>query len=89
MTKKGILLALIIWPCAALAFEGRDAYGPGVHADKTGRAFTFEDERGRKVPQGRIQIDLFGRDKHQAEDGRPVRAKPLDGNDRHPLLLDR
>jgi hypothetical protein len=60
----------------AVAFDGQDAYGPGVHMDRYGRAVTFGRPDVREV-----EIDAYGPGVHSDEYGRPLSARPI-GSDK-------
>lgn len=80
--KLAIAVCLSLCAGLALAFEGQNAYGPGVHKDAYGRAYSFEDRQGRRVDPGRVNINGYGLGVHQDEYGRPLKARTLhDGAD--------
>ncbi len=85
-----LLLSLVTPPAAAgnaeettnatlghglLAPMQRDAYGPDLHRDATGRPFTFQGHAGDRV-DGAVQLDAYGPGTHMDSYGRPVRAHP-------------
>lgn len=71
-----LIVTAALWVIPVAAFEGQNAYGPGVHADRYGRAFHFDHGAGR--PGGRVKIDAYGPGVHQDETGRAVRARERD-----------
>lgn len=54
-----------------------DAYGPGIHADATGRPFSWRTEDGNAVVFGRVKENAYGPGVGRDQFGRQVRAKPL------------
>lgn len=83
LTRVCVITFLICsaWGSQAGAFEGENAYGPGVHMDRYGRAVQFRDEAGGMV-RGRINRDRYGPGVSADEFGRPVRAEVLHGGGR-------
>lgn len=75
MVKGAMLLASVLAGAPALAWDGENQYGPGVHADRYGRAFTYQTEQGQAVPGGvRVQPNGYGLGVGMDQYGRPVRA---------------
>jgi len=55
----------------------KDAYGPGLHSDATGRPFRWRTKDGQLVPPGsRVQPDAYGLGVGMDQFGRPVKPKP-------------
>ena len=54
-----------------------DVYGPGIHADATGRPFSWRTEDGSAVIFGRVKENAYGLGVGMDQFGRPVRARPL------------
>ena len=65
-------------PPQAGAFEGENAYGPGVHRDIYGRAYQYRTFDGRVV-RDHIDVDRQGMDMGTDQYGRTVRTYDLDG----------
>lgn len=65
-----------------VAYEGLlgpgrpDVYGPGIHADATGRPFSWRTDDGQ-MTFGRVKENAYGLGVGMDQFGRPVRAKPL------------
>ena len=53
-----------------------DAYGPGIHADATGRPFSWRTQDG-SLAFGRVKENAYGLGVGMDQFGRPVRARPL------------
>jgi len=53
----------------------KDAYGPGIHSDATGRPFFWETDTGQKY-NGPVKENAYGLGVGMDQFGRPVRAKP-------------
>lgn len=72
----GVMLLASLMACGtALAWDGENQYGPGVHADRYGRAFTYQTEQGQAVPGGvQVQPNGYGPGVGMDQYGRPVRA---------------
>ena len=52
----------------------RDAYGPGIHSDATGRPFGWQTKNGQLVQPGiRVQPDAYGLGVGMDQYGRPVK----------------
>lgn len=89
---SAVLLAL---PVAVWAWDGENRYGPGVHADRYGRAFQYETADGQAVPGAvqavpgavKVEPDGYGPDVGKDQYGRPVRARGLDGRLLEPLSV--
>ena len=72
---KKLLCVLTIAAGPVLAWDGENRYGPGVHADRYGRAFTYQTEQGQAVPGGvRVRPNGYGPGVGTDQYGRPVRA---------------
>lgn len=72
--------ALLALPVAAWAWNGENRYGPGVHADRYGRAFQYETADGQAVPGAvKVEPDRYEPGVGKDQYGRPVRARGLDG----------
>lgn len=57
------------------AFEGENAYGPGLHRDRYGRPFEYRTDDGRAVPGFvPVQPNGYGLGVGMDQYGRPVRA---------------
>jgi len=56
----------------------RDAYGPGIHSDGTGRPFKFETFDGQDVGIFDVEPNAFGPGVGMDEFGRAVRPVPFD-----------
>ena len=54
----------------------RDAYGPGIHSDGTGRPFKFKTFDGQDVGIFRVDPDGYGLGVGRDEFGRPVHPVP-------------
>ncbi len=55
----------------------KDAYGPGIHSDATGRPFTWQPQWGGPIPPGgRVQPDAYGLGVGMDQFGRPVKPEP-------------
>jgi len=77
--KRSWLTVALLLAGTATAFEGENAYGPGLHADRYGRPFQFQTDDGQAVPGGvNVQPDGYGPGVGRDQYGRPVRA--LDAN---------
>lgn len=75
MKKLMMVCALALLAGPVLAWDGENQYGPGVHADRYGRAFTYQTEQGQAVPGGvRVQPNGYGPGVGIDQYGRPVRA---------------
>jgi len=68
-------LLMVLMAGTATAFEGENAYGPGLHADRYGRPFEYRTDDGQAVP-GFVQVQPNGYGLGVGVDqyGRPVRA---------------
>lgn len=53
----------------------RDAYGPGIHADGTGRLFEWRTRDGQ-VERGKVKRNAYGLGVGMDASGRPVTATP-------------
>jgi hypothetical protein len=83
MYGKPITLAVLTLAVAAAspslaAFEGENAYGPGVHRDIYGRAYQYRTFDGRVVRE-HIDVRPGGADMGTDQYGRPVRTYDLEG----------
>jgi len=55
----------------------KDAYGPGVNSDSTGRPFQWKTQGGQTVPPGSIvEPNGYGLGVGKDEYGRPVKTEP-------------
>ena len=55
----------------------KDAYGPGLHSDATGRPFRWRTKDGQLVPPGgRVRPDAYGLGVGMDQFGRPVKPEP-------------
>jgi hypothetical protein len=74
MKRSWLVMALLV-AGAATAFEGENAYGPGMHRDRYGRPFQFQTDDGQAVP-GFVEVEPNGYGPGVGKDqyGRPVRA---------------
>jgi hypothetical protein len=54
-----------------------DVYGPGIHADATGRPFSWRTEDSSALTFGRVKENACGLGVGRDQFGRRVRAKPL------------
>lgn len=86
--KQWLFMVALAAAAGAMAWDGENQYGPGVHADRYGRAFQYETDRGQAVPGG-VQVDPAGYGPGVGADeyGRPVRARGLDGRDLEPFSV--
>lgn len=89
MKKLLTLFTLYLSLCAvsALAFDGQNAYGPGVHMDATGRAYTHQDRDGNQVNPQHVRPNGYGPGRDMDEYGRALQRRAQDGNDAS-LLFD-
>ena len=66
----------------AWAWDGEDAYGPGIHQDRYGRAFEFQTDDGNALPPGvRVRPNAYGPGVGADQYGRPVRGRALGAGD--------
>jgi hypothetical protein len=83
------LLTLTLLSTAATAFDGQDAYGPGVHADRYGRAYELDAGDGSGTVHGDVDINGYGPGVHKDQYGRPVTAREFGtGRDLGPLDIE-
>lgn len=74
--KRSWLTVALLLAGTASAFEGENAYGPGLHADRYGRPFQFQTDDGQVVPGWvNVQPDGYGPGIGRDQYGRPVRAQ--------------
>lgn len=86
--KTWTMAAALVLPMAAAAWDGENRYGPGVHADRYGRAFTYQTDQGQAVAPGtRVKPDGYGLGVGQDQYGRAVRAQGMDGRPLDPLAV--
>ena len=84
----GVVLVGVLACGAAWAWDGENQYGPGVHADRYGRAFQYETQDGRPVPGAtRVQPHGYGAGVGMDQYGRPVQARGLDGRPLEPFSV--
>lgn len=55
----------------------KDAYGPGLWSDGTGRPFQWQTNDGQTVPFGDVKPDAYGPGIGADQYGRPVTPTPL------------
>jgi len=77
-----IIASALSFPCLAA-----NEYGPGIHADQTGRPYIYPDPITQQPIITPVQPNVYGPDIGQDIYGRPVEPKPLNTN-QAPLLLD-
>lgn len=88
--KRSWLTVALLLAGTATAFEGVNAYGPGLHADRYGRPFQFQTDDGQAVPGWvKVQPNGYGLGVGMDEYGRPVRATaPRTGQRLDALSID-
>lgn len=80
-----LLWAALLVAGTATAFEGENAYGPGTHRDRYGRAFEYRTDDGQAVP-GFVDVEPNGYGLGVGRDqfGRPVRARDANTGEQLP-----
>jgi len=78
ITLAALLLAMFAAPSPLAAFDGENAYGPGIHRDIYGRAYQYRTFDGRVV-RGHVEVRPDGSDMGTDQYGRPVRTYDLEG----------